>query len=63
MNKTLVEWIYNLVKKYNIDGLRIDTVPEVPPWFWYNFSSAAGVYSVGEVFNGEMWFVARYIID
>ncbi len=47
------------MKKYNIDGLRIDTVPEVPAWFWYNFSAAAGVYSVGEVFNGEMWFVAR----
>ena len=31
---TLVKWIQDLVIKYKIDGLRIDTVPEVPKWFW-----------------------------
>jgi alpha-amylase len=35
---TLLNWISNLVKKYNIDGLRIDTVPEVPKWFWSKFT-------------------------
>jgi alpha-amylase len=44
---TLLSWIKNLVTKYKIDGLRIDTVPEVPKTFWKQFSTAAGVYTVG----------------
>ena len=31
---TLTKWIKDSVLKYKIDGLRIDTVPEVPKWFW-----------------------------
>ena len=34
---TLLDWIRNMVSKYHIDGLRIDTVPEVPKWFWKIF--------------------------
>lgn len=30
----LVNWIKNLIQTYNIDGIRIDTVPEVHPDFW-----------------------------
>ena len=44
---TLLSWIKNLVTKYHIDGLRIDTVPEVPKTFWSEFSRASGVYTVG----------------
>lgn len=43
----LLEWIKDLVDKYHIDGIRIDTVPEVPKWFWSQFNKAAGVYAVG----------------
>lgn len=28
----LVEWIKDLIKKYNIDGIRIYTIMEVPKW-------------------------------
>jgi alpha-amylase len=49
-----------MIKKYNIDGIRIDTVPEVPKWFWKQFADAAGVYQVGEVFDGRLDYVSDY---
>lgn len=49
------------MQKYKIDGLRIDTVPEVPKWFWQQFTEASGVYTVGEVFNGNMDYLAGYV--
>lgn len=58
---TLLSWVSELVKKYGIDGLRVDTVPEVPKWFWQQFTSSAGVYTVGEVFNGDMGYVGGYV--
>jgi alpha-amylase len=58
---TLLTWITTIVKKYGIDGLRVDTVPEVPKWFWQQFTSSAGVYTVGEVFNGDMGYVGGYV--
>lgn len=57
---TLLDWIKNIIAKYNIDGIRIDTIPEVPKWFWSQFSNAAGVYQVGEVFNGNIDYVSDY---
>jgi alpha-amylase len=49
-----------LVTKYNLDGIRIDTIPEVPKWFWKQFSESAGIFEIGEVFDGRMDFVAGY---
>ena len=60
VEKTLLEWIQNLVKKYNIDGLRIDTVLEVPKWFWDKFRESAGVFQIGEAFNGNIDYIADY---
>eukprot|EP00343_Euplotes_focardii_P008497 CAMPEP_0205822688 /NCGR_PEP_ID=MMETSP0206-20130828/13615_1 /ASSEMBLY_ACC=CAM_ASM_000279 /TAXON_ID=36767 /ORGANISM="Euplotes focardii, Strain TN1" /LENGTH=394 /DNA_ID=CAMNT_0053119183 /DNA_START=225 /DNA_END=1409 /DNA_ORIENTATION=+ len=60
VRKTLLSWISNLVKKYNIDGLRIDTIPHMPKDFWKEFQNAAGVYTVGEAFDGRLDFVADY---
>jgi len=60
VRSTLISWIQNLVQKYNIDGLRIDTIPEVPKDFWGEFTNAAGVYAVGEVFDGRVDYVADY---
>jgi alpha-amylase len=60
VKNTLLSWISNLVKKYSIDGLRIDTIPEVPKWFWKDFQNSAGVYAVGEVFDGRLGYVADY---
>jgi alpha-amylase len=58
---TLLSWIKDLITKYKIDGIRIDTIPEVPKWFWTQFSQASGVYTVGEVFDGGMSYVGGYV--
>lgn len=60
VHDTLVSWIQNLVEKYNFDGVRIDTIPEVPKSFWKDFSTAAGVYTMGEVFDGRVNYVSDY---
>uniref|UniRef100_A0A7S3N697 alpha-amylase n=1 Tax=Euplotes harpa TaxID=151035 RepID=A0A7S3N697_9SPIT len=60
VKNTLLSWISDLVLRYNIDGLRIDTIPEVPKWFWSSFQQSAGVYCVGEVFDGRIDYVADY---
>lgn len=60
VRSTLLAWIQDLVTKYDVDGLRIDTVPEVAADFWAEFQQAAGVYGVGEVFNGDVNYVAQY---
>lgn len=57
----LLRWVKLLVGEYKIDGLRIDTVPEVPRGFWEKFSEAAGVYTVGEVFLPDWEFVGSYV--
>ena len=56
----LVEWVQQLVQDYNFDGIRIDTIPEVPKWFWDEFTRSAGVYQIGECFNGNPDYVADY---
>ncbi|KAJ5494840.1 Glycoside hydrolase superfamily [Penicillium fimorum] len=53
-------WISGLVSKYSIDGLRVDTVKHVQKSFWPGFNSAAGVYSVGEVFDGDPAYTCDY---
>jgi alpha-amylase len=62
VRQQLLDWVKSLVARYGIDGLRIDTVPEVgpPEEFWGSFQSAANVYAVGEVFDGNVEFVASF---
>eukprot|EP01017_Pseudomicrothorax_dubius_P042881 TRINITY_DN705_c0_g2_i2.p1 TRINITY_DN705_c0_g2~~TRINITY_DN705_c0_g2_i2.p1 ORF type:complete len:402 (-),score=89.97 TRINITY_DN705_c0_g2_i2:110-1315(-) len=56
----LKNWVKWLINTFHVDGLRIDTVPEVQKDFWADFSTASGVYTVGEVFNGRYDYVAGY---
>jgi alpha-amylase len=63
VRKTLLEWINGVVKKFNFDGIRVDTVPEVRKDFWKEYAAAAGVYQVGEVFNGDIGYVSSYTHD
>jgi len=56
----LNKWIGAQVAGYGFDGIRVDTVPEVDMPFWRSFQAAAGVYAVGEVFNGGVGYVAPY---
>ena len=60
VSSQLNAWVSALVKKYNFDGIRVDTVPEVKPSFWKSFNSAAGTYAIGEVFNGDINYVSPY---
>lgn len=43
-----------------LQGLRLDTVPYVWPSYWQQFAASAGVYIVGEAFDGRYDFVANY---
>ena len=58
--QTLIDWIHDIVNKYNFDGIRIDTIMEVPKWFWDKFRKSAGVFQIGEAFNGNIDYVADY---
>ncbi|TFK38764.1 glycoside hydrolase family 13 protein [Crucibulum laeve] len=62
---TMNSWINKLVKDYDIDGLRIDTVKHVRKDFWPGFKQAAGVFATGEVLLGDPEYVAGYtkVID
>ncbi|KAJ5419918.1 uncharacterized protein N7487_003468 [Penicillium crustosum] len=53
-------WIGDLVSNYSIDGLRVDTVKHVQKSFWPGFNDAAGVYAVGEVFDGDPAYTCDY---
>lgn len=50
-----------MINDYGFDGLRIDTVPEVPKWFWEKFKAAAGVFTLGEVWDDRLDYVRGYI--
>jgi alpha-amylase len=63
VRRTYNTWIANLVSTYSIDGLRIDTVKHVEEGFWPGFNSAAGVYGVGEVFDGDPAYVCGFQND
>lgn len=58
---TLLAWVKALVQNYDIDGLRVDTVPEVPKWFWSKYTEAAGAFTIGEVFNFRWDYLRGYI--
>lgn len=56
----LKSWISKLVKDFGFDGIRIDTIPEVPKDFWSEYGQAAGVFQMGECFNGDPAYVGPY---
>ena len=60
VSDTLLSWIKDVVLNYSFDGIRIDTVPEVPFDFWVKYVQSAGVYSIGECLNGNVDYVDHY---
>jgi alpha-amylase len=56
----LKDWIKNLVNTYEFDGIRIDTIPEVKKDFWKEYGESAGVFQMGECFNGNSDYVGPY---
>lgn len=63
VRSTLKQWASDTVKKYDFDGLRVDTTPEVKKAFWKEYTEAAGTFTMGEVFNGATSYVANYQYD
>ncbi|KAF7933340.1 hypothetical protein EAE99_003225 [Botrytis elliptica] len=53
-------WIGELVANYSIDGLRVDSAQQTGVGFFPSFQSAAGVYIVGEIFNGDPTYTCPY---
>ena len=60
VTQTFYSWVQFMIRTYGVDGLRIDTCPEVPVSFWQGFTQASGVYTVCEVFNGDFGYVMGY---
>ena len=56
----LKDWVKHIVETFDIDGIRIDTIPEVPKDFWSEYKTSAGVFQMGEVFNGDTSYVGDY---
>uniref|UniRef100_A0A7S3NW73 Glycosyl hydrolase family 13 catalytic domain-containing protein n=1 Tax=Euplotes crassus TaxID=5936 RepID=A0A7S3NW73_EUPCR len=56
----LKKWIKWVIDEFDIDGIRIDTVPHVKREFWKEYTDAAGCYAVGEALNGDPHFLASY---
>ncbi|KAJ5317172.1 hypothetical protein PENANT_c029G08306 [Penicillium antarcticum] len=54
------DWVGSLVSNYSIDGLRVDTVKHVEKSFWPGYNKAAGVYCIGEVFDGDADYTCPY---
>ncbi|KAF9876922.1 alpha amylase [Colletotrichum karsti] len=67
VRKVYAEWIKDFVTKYNIDGLRVDTVLEIEPEFFTEggFRDAAGVFLLGEISHTALDVLAPYqeVID
>ena len=54
------DWIEQIVSNYSIDGLRIDSAKHIEKSFHNPFEQAAGVYTIGEVLNGDPAFTLPY---
>jgi alpha-amylase len=60
VRSALKDWVKWVLSEFDIDGLRIDTIPEVKREFWKEYTDAADCYAVGEVFNSDMGYLASY---
>lgn len=66
VTQQLVDYVATLLREYEFDGIRADTVPEVSKTFWSHLQgSVGGTYIVGEVYNGNVGYVSGYqgVID
>lgn len=60
VRNTLKTWVSTQISEFGFDGIRVDTTPEVPKDFWREYKQAAGVFAIGEVFNGDIGYVSGY---
>ena len=45
----LISWLKNTLNNYGFDGIRYADVPNVPKWFWGEFTANANTYTLGIV--------------
>ena len=60
VRKALTEWISWFVKTYEIDAIRLDALRHVSKDFWVDFREAAGVFTIGEVFDYNVGYLSQY---
>eukprot|EP00768_Dysnectes_brevis_P005041 gnl/Dysnectes_brevis/3638_a4640_886.p1 GENE.gnl/Dysnectes_brevis/3638_a4640_886~~gnl/Dysnectes_brevis/3638_a4640_886.p1 ORF type:complete len:482 (-),score=68.48 gnl/Dysnectes_brevis/3638_a4640_886:53-1303(-) len=56
----LLDWVEWISQEFDFDALRIDTIPEVAKPFWAEFVDRAGIWAIGENFNGDSAYVGPY---
>ncbi|KAL3418572.1 Alpha-amylase A type-3-like protein 1 [Phlyctema vagabunda] len=56
-------WITEMVANYSLDGLRIDAAKHVNKGFWPGFQEAAGVFTLGEVFDADATSACFWAVD
>ncbi|KAI8063608.1 a-amylase [Gongronella butleri] len=52
--------VKNWVDTYGFDGLRIDTMKYIRKDFWPGYIDAAGVFAIGEVYDGDPSYTTTY---
>ncbi|KAK9367219.1 glycoside hydrolase superfamily [Lipomyces kononenkoae] len=56
----LVQSVVDIVKTYDVDGIRLDTAKYIPKPFLAQFQDAVGVLVTGEAFNDSTAYVSQY---
>lgn len=56
----MVKSVVNIVKTYNVDGIRLDTARHIPKQYLAQFQDAVGVFVTGEAFNDSVAYVEQY---
>jgi alpha-amylase len=54
------DWAIDLIAKYTIDGFRVDAAKHVSDNFLKNFAAAAGIFTIGEVYEGDPYRFCPY---
>lgn len=56
----MVQSVVNIVKEYNVDGIRLDTARHIPKPYLAQFQKAVGVFVTGEAVNDSIPYVTQY---
>jgi alpha-amylase len=60
VSKLMNDWVVQLVQTYSIDGLRVDAAKHVSDEFLKSFVAAAGVFTIGEVYERDPYKFCPY---
>ncbi|KAI5458797.1 alpha-amylase [Mariannaea sp. PMI_226] len=56
----MVGSVVDIVKTYNVDGIRLDTARHIPKQYLAKFQDAVGVFVTGEALNESVAYVQQY---